>query len=135
MTNPDITLARYTVLPEVLRTLHVETLSFAPSYQQAISTFRQAISSFQRKEAAPLRRLNNALLACAPTLTHGFERFQANNHRAVVAGANGALHRPEPADLHPLVNIWGKHWVDTLSQRTKKKADDSSKRFLESLAK
>lgn len=132
MTNPDITLARYTISPEVLRALHVETLTFAPSYQQAIATFRQAIST-RRKETAPLRRLNNALLACAPTLTHGFEWFQVDNHRAVVAGANGALYRPEPADLHPLINIWGQHWVDTLPQRAKKNADNS-KRFLDSLA-
>ncbi|GAB4038928.1 RNaseH domain-containing protein [Spirosoma jeollabukense] len=132
MINSDITLARYTVSPEVIRDLHVETLLFDPSYQQAIATFRQAISTSQRKQAPPLRRLNNALLACAPTLTHGFEWFNADNHRAVVVGTNGVLHRPELADLHPLINIWGQHWVDTLPQRVKKKAD-YSKRFLDSL--
>lgn len=107
-TGPDVLLVRFTPVPEAFAELEASYLPF-PHYP-AILTFQRAVLPSQPRNL-PLRRLNNLLLACLPTLTHGFE-YSSSGYRMLAVGTPGVpLAAPEPSQVHQLVLAWASHWA------------------------
>ncbi len=94
----------------------------------------------KRKVTPPYRQLNNALLACAPTLTHGFEYFDRKDnipqYRALAVGTlENPLSTPTPAQIQELVQIWAQEWTKQFYGKGKKEEVDSvCDRFLKQMA-
>jgi hypothetical protein len=108
-TGPDVLLARLTPVPEAFAALEASYLSF-PHYP-AIIAFQRAVVRPGEPRTPPLRRLNNLLLACLPTLTHGFE-YSSSGHRMLAVGTPGVpLAAPKPSQVHQLVLAWASHWA------------------------
>ncbi len=108
-TGPDVLLARFTPVPKAFAGLEASYLPFP--YYSAVQNFQRAVGRPGEPRTLPLRRLNNLLLACLPTLTHGFE-YSSSGHRMLAVGTPGVpLAVPEPRQVHQLVLAWASHWA------------------------
>lgn len=94
------------------------------------------LSNRKKKVWIPYRQLNNGLLACASTLTHGFEYFDTGDYRALAVGTvENPLRVPTPEQIHELVIIWAQEWTKQLDGKGKKDQVNSvCDRFLENMA-
>ncbi len=108
-TGLDVLLARMTPVPEAFAALEASYLPFP--YLTAIQAFQRAVVRPGEPRTPPLRRLNDLLLACLSTLTHGFE-YSSSGHRMLAVGTPGVpLAAPEPSQVHKLVLAWARHWA------------------------
>jgi pPIWI_RE module N-terminal domain/RNaseH domain of pPIWI_RE/MID domain of pPIWI_RE len=107
--GPGISLARMNIVPEAFMQMTASRLRFG--YEQEINTFSQKISTPQERRTAPVRQLNNLLLACLPTLTHGFEYRNGGHYLLAVGTTTHPLDAPDPQHVHELVVAWARHWA------------------------
>ncbi|GAB4043013.1 RNaseH domain-containing protein [Spirosoma litoris] len=115
MSQPHIQLLRYSINPAALDNLSAAWIPLP--YAGAIERFRQAVESDRNKAVwIPYRQLNNALLACIPTLTHGFETYENGMRRALVVGtAQNPIYPPTPEQLQHLLLLWANSWIQQLA--------------------
>lgn len=136
--------ARMNLELDALTDLQIAVLPFP--FVEAVKNFcgnlEQTLSRTEKERVSPpYRQLNNGLLACSPTLTHGFEYFffdQENrtpHFRALAVGTpNNPLRIPTPYQIHELIQIWAQEWTRQL-RRSKKNQEVNSicDRFLEAI--
>lgn len=80
--NTQLLPARMSINPEKLYNLDIVVLDFPIS--EVVKTFCDDVKRVTGKpEYMPYRQLNNALIACAPTLTHGFEHLYTDRDTKV----------------------------------------------------
>ncbi len=103
----DVRLLRFTPDPDRFAGLAAYCLPFA--YEQAADVFLQQVAP--KKRGLPIRQLNNLLLACLPTLAHGFEGRKYSRRLLVVGTPAVPPALPEPALVHRLVSTWAKNWA------------------------
>jgi len=71
----------------------------------------------------PYRQLNNGLLACASTLTHGFEKHYKidgiNQYRALAVGKSEDISDklPTTEQIHDLIFAWARTWTEQYLNR------------------
>lgn len=106
----DVRLLRFTPDPDRFAGLEVYCLPFA--YEPAANTFLREAAPPKRR-GLPIRQLNNLLLACLPTLAHGFEGRKYARRLLVVGTPEAPLALPDPALIHYLVSVWAKDWAAT----------------------
>lgn len=103
----DVRLLRFTPDPDRFVGLEAYCLPFA--YEQAADKFLREVAP--KKRGLPIRQLNNLLLACLPTLAHGFEGGKYSRRLLVVGTPEAPPALPEPALVHRLVRAWAKDWA------------------------
>ena len=138
--QPPILLpARMNLGEDALTDLEIAVLEFpfAEIVADFCNSMEEVLSPNRKKKVwIPYRQLNNGLLACASTLTHGFEYFDIGNYRALAVGTvENPLRVPTPEQIHELVIIWAHEW--TKQFQGKGKADQVNSvcdRFLENMA-
>lgn len=138
--QPPILLpARMNLAEDALTDLEIAVLEFP--FTEIVTDFgnsmEEVISSNREKKVwIPYRQLNNGLLACASTLTHGFEYFDTGDYRALAVGTvENPLRVPTPEQIHELVIIWAQEWAKQFDG--KGKADQVNSvcdRLLENMA-
>ncbi|WP_392479783.1 pPIWI_RE module domain-containing protein [Nostoc sp. C110] len=138
--QPPILLpARMNLAEDALTDLEIAVLEFP--FAKIVADFRNSMEevlSANRKKKVwiPYRQLNNGLLACASTLTHGFEYFDTSDYRALAVGTvENPLRVPTPEQIHELVIIWAQEWAKQFDG--KGKADQVNSvcdRFLQNMA-
>lgn len=89
----------------------------------------------------PIRQLNNALLSCASTLTHGFEYYDKDpvsgitHYRALAVGTpNAPLHLPAAEQIHRLLKDWANEWTRQYRGKNNGEADTACERLLNGIA-
>ncbi|WP_225896331.1 RNaseH domain-containing protein [Amazonocrinis nigriterrae] len=146
ITSEDILLpARMNLVTDAFANLDIAVLPFP--FVQIVRDFchdiKQALYRGKNREVTPpYRQLNNALLACASTLTYGFEFLGSDEetklplYQALAVGTpENPLKTPTPQQIHQLVRIWAQEW--TKQYRDKGKTDEVNSvcdRFLERMA-
>jgi hypothetical protein len=90
----------------------------------------------------PIRQLNNALLSCASTLTHGFEHYdkdpvsRVTHYRALAVGTpNTPLRLPAAEQIHHLLKDWTNEWTRQYRGKNNGEADTACDRLLAAVAK
>jgi hypothetical protein len=104
----DVRLLRFTPDPDYFAGLEAYCLPFA--YEQAADKFLLEVAPPNRR-GLPIRQLNNLLVACLPTLAHGFEGRKYSRRLLVVGTPEAPPALPEPALIHRLVRAWAKNWT------------------------
>lgn len=107
--SPDVWLARLHLVPEAFGDTQASHLPFG--YGAAVNAFAAAVTPEGEQRRPPLRQLNNLLMACLPTLTHGFEGPPGAERMLAVGTPNSPLILPDADRLHTLVLAWAKHWA------------------------
>ncbi|MGB3653586.1 MAG: DUF3962 domain-containing protein, partial [Rivularia sp. (in: cyanobacteria)] len=146
MTNTSIQVAlpaRMSLAENAFDQWEIAVLEFP--FTQRVYEFCKKIENVLRdktnnKITPPYRQLNNALLACAPTLTHGFEYIKKQDdiaqYRALAVGTpENPLQTPEPQQMHQLIINWANIWIK--QYRTKGKQDEVNSvcdRFIEDIS-
>jgi hypothetical protein len=138
--QPPILLpARMSLAEDALAHLDIAVLQFP--FAGIVTDFRNSMeevlsSNRKTKVGVPYRQLNNALLACASTLTHGFEYFDIGDYRALAVGtAENPLRVPTPEQIHELVMIWAQEWTKQFQGKGKvDQVKSVCDRFLEEIA-
>lgn len=147
MTNTSIQVAlpaRMSLAENAFDEWEIAVLEFP--FTELVNKFRSEIERVYRDKknnyvSVPYRQLNNALLACAPTLTYGFEYVKKKDnitkYRALAVGTlENPLQTPEPEKIHQLIIIWAKDWADQCRKKGKKEEVDSlCDRFLDDISK
>jgi hypothetical protein len=125
--------ARMSLAPDALADMEVAVLFFP--FAKEVTNFCDAMRRVLRGKhdiSLPYRQLNNAILACAPTLTHGFE---AACYRALAVGTpDTPLHPPSAAQFHGLIKDWAQEWTRRFRGKGNGQADSACDRFLSSIA-
>ncbi|MEH1857229.1 MAG: RNaseH domain-containing protein [Nostoc sp.] len=138
--------ARMSLVTDAFANLEIAVLPFP--FVQVVADFWRDIkqvlypSNNKREVQPPYRQLNNALLACASTLTYGFESLDFDQERNLVlyqALAVGTLENPlktpTPKQIHELIRIWAQEWTKQYRGKGKKDQVNSvCDRFLERIA-
>jgi hypothetical protein len=136
--------ARMDLELDALTDLQIAVLSFP--FVEAVKSFcsnlEQVLSRTKAvRVSAPYRQLNNGLLACVPTLTHGFEKFffdresQTTHLRALAVGTpNNPLCVPTPQQMHEFIQIWAQEWTRQLRNKQNQEINSVGDRFLEAIA-
>ena len=94
----------------------------------------------KKKITPPYRQLNNTLLACAPTLTHGFEYLKAQDNitqfRALAVGTpENPLQIPEPEKIHQLIINWANIWIKQYrNQGNKDEVNSVCNKFIDDIS-
>ncbi|MEH2229778.1 MAG: RNaseH domain-containing protein [Nostoc sp.] len=137
--------ARMNLVTDAFANLEIAVLPFP--FVEVVADFchdiKQVLYRGNNREVRwPYRQLNNALLACASTLTYGFEfhsfdeESQLSLYQALAVGTpENPLKTPTPQQIHQLVRIWAQEW--TKQYRDKGKTDEVNSvcdRFLERIA-
>ncbi|MEH2044163.1 hypothetical protein [Nostoc sp.] len=140
--------ARMSLVTDAFANLEIAVLTFP--FVQEVADFRRDMERVlfrgnNKKEVwTPYRQLNNALLACASTLTYGFEFLSSNEetklpfplYQALAVGTpENPLKTPTPQQIHQLVIIWAHEWMK--QYRDNGKTDEVNSvcdRFLERIA-
>lgn len=137
--------ARMNLVTDAFTNLEVAVLPFP--FVQVVKDFCHDIKQVlyrgnNREVTPPYRQLNNALLACASTLTYGFEfhsfdeESQLSIYQALAVGTpENPLKTPTPEQIHHLVRIWAQEWIK--QYRDKGNTDQVNSvcdRFLERIA-
>ncbi len=110
---------------------------FAKTVADFCQDIEQVLSGGRKREYPTYRQLNNGLLACAPTLTYGFEYFDQENYvsqyRALAVGTpENPIRTPTPDQMQELVQIWAQEWTKRFHGKGKKEEVDSvCARFIE----
>lgn len=114
---------------------------FAEAVKNFCSNLEQVLSRTNEVRSAPYRQLNNGLLACVPTLTHGFEKFffdresQTSHLRALAVGTpNNPLRVSTPQQMHEFIQIWAQEWTRQLRNKQNQEINSACDRFLEAIA-
>lgn len=122
---PVVLPARMSLNADALKGFDIAVLQMP--YQEEINTFLQRLRHILRKsrldwwQYPQYRLLNNAIMACAPTLVHGFEKFGMRAPRQMLAvgkptfSADGnvigtTLCYPSENQLAQLMRLWLQHW-------------------------
>ena len=88
---------------------------FAKEVRDFCGDMKQVLRNKKKDIYPPYRQLNNGLLACSSTLTHGFEYLETIDYipqyRALAVGKATKLAIPTPAQIYDLIYIWGKTWT------------------------
>ncbi len=115
MSQPQIQLSRYSINPAALDNLSAAWMPLP--YAGAIERFRKAVEMDSDKNVwTPYRQLNNALMACVPTLTHGFETYENNMRRALIVGtAQNPICPPTSGQLQHLLLLWANNWIQQVA--------------------
>ena len=103
----DVRLLRFTPDPDRFAGLEAYCLPFA--YEQAADNFLREVAP--NKRGLPIRQLNNLLLACLPTLAHGFEGRKYSRRMLVVGTPEAPPVLPDPKLIQQLVKVWAKNWA------------------------
>lgn len=135
--NHKLLPARMSLDNEKLSDLQISVLDFP--FSEVVKRFCEEIKNVTDKiENAPYRQLNNAIIACAPTLTHGFEWLYSDkdtkipHHRALAVGTpSNPLRVPTPEQLFELIQIWVDEWVARVRKKGNDQIDSVCDRFLE----
>ncbi|WP_333086310.1 MULTISPECIES: pPIWI_RE module domain-containing protein [unclassified Microcoleus] len=143
-TNPSFALpARMDLAIDSLSDVKIAVLMFP--FAKEVKDFCQDIEKVLRnknKIYAPYRQLNNAILACSSTLTHGFEYLETVNYisqyRALAVGTGGELNIPTREQIHELIYIWAQTWTKqylekTGSQGNREEIKSACDRFLKAI--
>jgi hypothetical protein len=123
---PDLLLARFTPVPAAFADMKVATLKMP--YGLALWRFSQWLENYLKRETdsdgdptprkLPYRLLNAALVACAPTLAHGFEWYddKANSDKGyrllAVAKPDATLAYPSAVQVAGVMRQWIRAWHD-----------------------
>lgn len=122
--------------------LEIKVLAFPFIYQvtEFENNIKELLSEEKEKDKRPpYRQLNNALIACAPTLTHGFEWYfdknkNASSYRALAVGTpSNPIKVPSPEEFHQLIKIWGQEWTKKYLQSENQFIEDTCEHFIQSL--
>ncbi|MFN6477043.1 RNaseH domain-containing protein [Nostoc sp. DedQUE07] len=137
--------ARMSLVTDAFANLEIAVLPFP--FVQVVADFchdiKQVLYRGNNREVRwPYRQLNNALLACASTLTYGFEfhsfdeESQLSLYQALAVGTpENSLKTPTPQQIHQLVIIWAQEWTNQYRDKGKKDEVNSvCDRFLERIA-
>ncbi|BAY24423.1 hypothetical protein NIES2100_42180 [Calothrix sp. NIES-2100] len=131
--------ARMSLVKNAFAKLEIAVLPFP--FVQIVRDFchdiKQTLYRGKNREVTPpYRQLNNALLACASTLTYGFEYVGSDEetklplYQALAVGTpENPLKTPTPQQIHELVRIWAQEW--TKQYGTKNEVNSVCDRFLE----
>lgn len=143
ITSENILLpARMNLVTDAFANLEIAVLSFP--FVQIVRDFchdiKQTLYRGKNREVTPpYRQLNNALLACASTLTYGFEYVGSDEetklplYQALAVGTpENPLKTPTPQQIHELVRIWAQEW--TKQYGSKNEVNSVCDRFLERMA-
>ncbi|BAY97326.1 hypothetical protein NIES37_12640 [Tolypothrix tenuis PCC 7101] len=134
--------ARMSLVKNAFANLEIAVLSFP--FVQIVRDFCHDIKPTlyrgkNREVTPPYRQLNNALLACASTLTYGFEYVGSDEetklplYQALAVGTpENPLKTPTPQQIHELVRIWAQEW--TKQYGSKNEVNSVCDRFLERMA-
>ncbi|WP_099068480.1 hypothetical protein [Nostoc linckia] len=138
--------ARMSLVTDAFANLEIAVLPFP--FVQVVADFRRdmdrVLSRGNKKIEVPppYRQLNNALVACASTLTYGFEyvgydrESNSSLYQGLAVGTpENPLKTPTLQQIHELVRIWAQEW--TKKYRDKGKPDEVNSvcdRFLERMA-
>ncbi|WP_375480299.1 hypothetical protein [uncultured Nostoc sp.] len=113
--------ARMNLVTGAFANLEIAVLPFP--FVQVVADFCHDIKQVlyrgnDREVRWPYRQLNNALLACASTLTYGFEfhsfdeESQLSLYQALAVGTpENPLKTPTPQQIHELMRIWAQEWI------------------------
>ena len=121
--------------------MNVAVLEFP--FTMELYAFSQTMQRILRQEQpvrAPYRKFNHALLACVPTLTHGFEHYYdrisgTSRYRALAVGRPGdSLRLPTTAQIHALIKDWLSAWTRPWREEKSEEARSACERFLSAIA-
>lgn len=137
-------LSRAELVLDKFSDLEIKVLAFP--FIDRVTEFDQNIKELlpegnEKDKRPPYRQLNNALIACAPTLTHGFEWYfdknkNASSYRALAVGTpSNPIKVPSPEELHQLIKIWGQEWTKQYLQSENQFIEDTCEHFIQSLEK
>ena len=123
-------------------TIAVLMFPFAKVVKKFCNDIQQALRS-KKKIYAPYRQLNNGLLACSSTLTHGFEWQQTVNYisqyraLAVTKSEDISDKLPTTEQIHDLIFAWARTWTEQYSNRrgNKDEIETVCDRFLDAVEK
>lgn len=129
--------ARMSLNAERLLNLEIVVLDFP--FSAIVKKFCQDIKTVTGEwEGNYYRQLNNAILACAPTLTHGFEFLYSDSktktpyHRALAVGTpDNPLRVPTTEQMLELIHIWINEWTKKLRSKRNDQIDSICDQFLE----
>lgn len=118
--SPPIVLpARMSLKPDGLQNFEIAVLDFP--FQEAIKAFSVGLKRLLRKEHLewwqypPYRLLNSAIVACAPTVVHGFEDCSGVRRMLAVGNpiyndageiAGSTLCYPSEEQIAQLIQVW-----------------------------
>ncbi|MEL6903179.1 MAG: DUF3962 domain-containing protein, partial [Cyanobacteria bacterium J06606_4] len=130
--------ARMSLNTEKLSNLEIVVLDFP--FPSAVQTFCQKISAAQnKKEWAPYRQLNNAIIACTSTLTHGFEFLytdpatKTTYHRSLAVGtSDNPIKVPTSEQMLELIHIWIDEWTGKLRSKGNDQVESICDQFFQS---
>jgi hypothetical protein len=110
MLTDRVQLARFDIDAEALAGMAIAILPFP--HQPLVQQFVQELHQHKKKTCFPNRRLNNALLACTNSLTHGFEANGDKMLRALTV-LTDPKHQPvtNPSRLYELLTIGFEQWT------------------------
>ncbi|MEG4325443.1 pPIWI_RE module domain-containing protein [Microcoleus sp. herbarium5] len=141
--NPSFALpARMDLAIDSLSDANIAVLMFP--FAKEVKEFCQNLEKvFRNKQTiyAPYRQLNNAILACSSTLTHGFEYLETVNYipqyRALAVGTGAESSIPTPEQIHELIYIWAQTWIKQSLEKKGQRDEIQSvcDRFLEAIDK
>lgn len=134
--------ARMDLFPNSLVSMTIVVLNFP--FSKEVQDFCNDIKQVLPKEkiSFPSRQLNNGLLACSSTLTHGFEYIQTIDnlpqYQAMAVGNSQDIlnNIPTPEDIHDLIFAWAKTWTKQYLKKDKGNYDQIKSvcdRFLDSI--
>ncbi len=122
--------ARMSLIPSAFDGMEVAVFEFP--YETAFAAFMGSLKSILRKDRLeqwrypPYRLLNSALIACAPTLVHGFEKCGntfSPGRRALAVGKpkhdesglviGSTLEYPSEQQIAVLIRLWAYQWGQT----------------------
>jgi hypothetical protein len=111
-------------------------------FAKEVKTFCQDLEQVLRKNkkiSASYRQLNNAILACTPTLTYGFEYLTTIDYipqyQALAVGRSTES-IATPAQIYELIYIWAKNWTTQFlgKQANKDEVGSVCDRFLAAIS-
>lgn len=117
--SPEVILpARMTLRPEALKDLEIAIFDFP--YQEAFESFISKVSETRKHRTnPPYRLLNSAIVACAPTVTHGFEKSRKDRRMMAVGkpiyGESGQIvgsdsQYPSEEVIAQVIRAWTYQW-------------------------
>ncbi|XZN91774.1 MAG: RNaseH domain-containing protein [Microcoleus sp.] len=134
--------ARMDLAIDSLSDVKIAVLMFP--FAKEVKDFCQGIEKVLRNKTtvyAPYRQLNNGMLACSSTLTHGFEYLETIDYtpqrRALAVGTGTELNVPTTAPIYELIYIWAQTWTEQYlgNKGNKDEIQSVCDRFIEAIDK
>ena len=117
-TQPIILPTRMQLRTDAFKDLEMRVLELP--YQEPIRAFMaelgKVVKRIQWWHYPPYRQLNNAIVACAPTVVHGFEKYRRDENRGrrmlAVGKRNGypQLQYPSVEKIAHVIRVWIHQW-------------------------